>query len=131
MRVSRPFPLALGLLTLWQLIYFALTFVWDFGGTGQGEGASVSGFSHMLDGLYVPTLILALGLFLFYVVHALRNDALTRKQRFVCVVVFVIASFPAELVYWWSYLWRDAALEAGKRKGGTSSAASGGEISTS
>jgi membrane-anchored protein YejM (alkaline phosphatase superfamily) len=122
MKVNRPPALVLGILTLLQLVYFVLAFVAEPAATGE-----ISGLASALAALYLPMVILATGLFLFYVVHALRNKALTRKQRILCVVVFFIANFLAELVYWWSYLWREPAAEAEAGRGGTS----GGAISTS
>jgi hypothetical protein len=56
--------------------------------------------------LHLATMLVMLGLTVFYVVHAFKNPALASDKRLLWVLVLIFGSFIAGAVYWVLYVWR-------------------------
>lgn len=103
----------LGVATAWQLVYAAL-----FTGTllrvlGSGFAPLPGGAAGLPEGfgpsffLHLATLLLMLGLGVYYVVQAARSPRVPARERALWVVLNVVGGFLAQLVYWYLYIWRE------------------------
>lgn len=102
---------ALGVATLWPLLYFVaflgfivVMILTSMGGGHRDDGPR--GWFVVLALLHVFTFLLILALIGTYLVDVFRNDRLREEQddRAVWAVVIVLFGVFAMPVYWWLYL---------------------------
>ena len=97
---SRISVVLLGIVTVWPFIYVALFlrfFFLDSPGLAPTEG------------LHVATIVLVIALFVFYVLHAVRNVRLSREARLKWVIALLIGHFVAFIAYWILVVWKTGA----------------------
>ncbi len=103
----------LGIATAWQLVYAALF-------TGTLVRVLLSGFAPLPGGaeglpegfgptffVHLASLLLMLGLAIYYVAQAARSPRVPARERKVWVVLNVVGGFLAQLVYWYLFIWRE------------------------
>jgi NADH:ubiquinone oxidoreductase subunit 6 (subunit J) len=112
--MSRSRKVALGVATVWPLVYMAFFFVWlaiQFTTPGAMEGFTAVMVVHIV------TFALGIGLIVFYAIHASNTDRLSGDERTLWLVLLIVMNVFAAPVYWFLYIWREAPLRSGGQRG--------------
>jgi hypothetical protein len=119
MELSRSTKILIGVVSIWPLIYIPLfmiyilsTFMWQpfpGGGAGFGPGFIVLMIVHML------TAFISLGMLIFYVLHAVKNEKITSDMRIVWILLFFFAGIFAQPIYWYLQVWKDDDTKPGQQ----------------
>lgn len=110
--MSKPKKLLLGVLTVWPLAYmvlfmsFVLTMIMT-AHPGRGQRSGPPGWMPALFIAHLGTMLLILGLTVFYAAHAYRSRRVPENRRVLWVMLNVIGSFVAQIIYWYVFIWRE------------------------
>jgi len=103
--------LLLGIVTLWPFAYLVLFFVVVLAtelfmpGTGQpGPPPLIA----LILPLHLLTMLVALGLFVFYIVNIFKNKRVEGDKKALWVIVLFMGGMIAMPVYWYIYIWKPA-----------------------
>src|SRR3989442_571149 len=94
--------------TIWPLFYMLLfmgVFMSAFFLTSNGPGNLWA----IIIPLHLLTMLLIMGLTVFYIVNVFRNDRVNKDMKVLWAVVLFMGSMIATPIYWYLYIWRDAA----------------------
>ncbi len=113
MELKHRTKILLGIATIWPPIYILLFVVGMFGMILLSAGAPgdaappifAVGFIVIFI-LHVVTILGALGLTIFYIVHVVKNEALEGNMKIVWILLFFFAGMFAEPVYWYLQIWK-------------------------
>ena len=98
----------LGAATLWPFVYlflfFILTFAMLFIGPGAAKLMPAVFVVHML------TILLVLGLSVFYIVDIFKNDRVEKDKKALWAVVIFLGNMIAMPIYWYLFIWKEAAV---------------------
>jgi hypothetical protein len=113
--MQKPVKLALGLVTLWPIFYVFLFIIFFFSaflfGPGDaGSGAGVPPAMAVFLGLHLLTMLLVLALTVFYIVNVFRNDRVEKDKKALWAIVIFMGNAIGMPIYWYLYIWKDAAL---------------------
>lgn len=105
----------LGVATIWPLFYLLLFFVFMISmffivGGDRNDGTTSFLIVLMLP-LHLLTMLLIMGLPVFYIVNVFRNDRVVKNMKVLWAVVIFFGSIIAMPIYWYLYIWR--AVQAG------------------
>ena len=114
--MKRKNKILLGIATIWQPVYMVLFMLFVFGMillTGPGEEPGnlspiFAGGFLLIFLLHFITIFLIMGLMVYYIVHAIKNESLSSDMRIVWVLLFVFVGIVAEPVYWYTNIWKVA-----------------------
>ena len=111
--MNKSTKIVLGAATIWPLVYIPLFMAAIFGMFFfEAPGPPVVGpLFGIIVVIHVFTILLSLGLTVFYVIHAIKNEALKGDMKAVWVVLFFFAGMIAEPVYWYLQIWKSPELE--------------------
>lgn len=101
----------LGLATFWPFAYILVFVLFIFGMIflGNGGGEPVMGLLFLLFMVvHFLTVFLILGLQIYYIIHAVKNDDLTQNSKVLWIVGFFLAGLFAMPVYWYVAIWKAA-----------------------
>jgi hypothetical protein len=113
--VSKPKKILLGVLTVWPLAYM-MTFVVTVLGLvmtasgvrpPSGPGSGPPAWVPLLFVAHIGTMMLMLGLTVFYGIHAYRSVRVPENRRIIWVLLNVLGSFIAQGFYWYLFIWRE------------------------
>jgi hypothetical protein len=112
MRLSKPLAVLVGVLTIWPTVYVGLFMGFIFWTiatqpSSDPEAAMPFEFLVLLAG-HAATMVITVGLLVFYIVHVFKNPALTDQRRTLWAVVLFMGSFMAMPIYWFLFVWRQA-----------------------
>lgn len=127
--MKRSTKILLGAASIWPIIYMFIFFIFVFGvmfmsgaapaDPGQFDPAFGVGIIAIFV-LHFLTIMLSLGLTVFYVIHAIKNDSIKSDMKAVWVVLFFFGGVIAEPIYWYLHIWKEpqtagtpAGLQAG------------------
>ncbi|GAO01653.1 hypothetical protein [Anaeromyxobacter sp. PSR-1] len=116
--MSKPKKLLLGAVTLWPLAYMFTFLVTVLGMIAMGPGGprgSGGGFPAWIAALFVvhiATMLLTIGLTIFYGIHAYRSTRVPESRRVLWVLLNILGSFVAQLFYWYLFVWREPEPQA-------------------
>lgn len=112
--MSKPRKILLAILTAWPPVYLVIFVVTVIGmlmaAASGAPGTPADGPPAWLLGLFVVhagTMLLMLALTIFYGVHAYRSERVPETRRVLWVVLNILGSFIAQLIYWYLFIWRD------------------------
>ncbi|MEA2488948.1 MAG: hypothetical protein QOH21_740 [Acidobacteriota bacterium] len=110
-RPSRGAAVAIGILSIWPIIYMclfmafvAMTFL-----SAAGGGSSASPFPALFRYvmvLHLLTMLMMFALTALYVVHAFRTDLIPNDKKVLWVVVLFLGNLVAFPIYWYLFLWQ-------------------------
>jgi heme/copper-type cytochrome/quinol oxidase subunit 2 len=103
----------LAIATIWPFIYMIFFFVVIFfsfffmprGGTA--EGGAFPALFMIIFPLHFLTMLLIMGLTVFYMVNVFRNDRVEKDKKVLWAVVLFMGNMIAMPIYWYLYIWRD------------------------
>ena len=61
--------------------------------------------------LHFLTIILIWVLMIFYIIHVVKNQRLSKDQRVLWILLFVFVNIIAMLIYYFMYIWKEPAKE--------------------
>ena len=111
--MKKPTKVFLGLLTLWPFAYLILFFFVIVStivfAPGTGEAGPPPLIALILP-LHLLTMLLVMALMVFYIVNVFKNNRVDKDKKVLWAVVLFLGSMLAMPVYWYIYIWKDAAL---------------------
>ena len=92
--------------TIWPLIYMLLFMGFMFASflSSDEPGALWA----IIIPLHLLSMLLIMGLTVFYIVNVFRNDRVNKDMKVLWAVVLFMGSLLAMPIYWYLYIWRDA-----------------------
>lgn len=116
MKLTKKQKILVGIGTFWPIIYIPIfmvfVFAMVFGSTLEpGRGGELNpllgvGFG-VLFLVHMFTILLSLGMTVFHVIHAVKNESLESNMRIVWIVLFFFAGMIAEPIYFYLEVWKD------------------------
>jgi TM2 domain-containing membrane protein YozV len=113
--MSKNIKLLVGLLTLLPLIGFAF-YIWTFikivtsiASAGAPDSVALSSDFVSIFTMLLLTVLMSIGLLVFYIVHAVKNKSLTSDERLMWILLFVFISTIAFMIYWALRIWNEEA----------------------
>ncbi|HNU82823.1 MAG TPA: hypothetical protein PKO05_05280 [Thermoanaerobaculia bacterium] len=119
MTIRKPLALVIGGLTLLPAVLLAIAFALFLllvvAGEGHHRGPGYGLLATMI-GLFVVTILLIIGLLVFYIAHLFKNPRLQQETRILWVLVLFLSNqaglgFVACIIYWWLHIWSVARAE--------------------
>ena len=115
--MNKPVKIALGLASVWPILYGVLFFTMVIGTIFSAQrDAPPAGFPvafGILMVLHLLTILLSLGLMVFYIVRIVREPRHDPEKRIIWILLLVFAGWAAMPVYWYLYIWREGAWGEG------------------
>lgn len=100
----------LGLLTAWPFAY-ALLFIFFVLGMMFERPGRISDLFPLVIVVHLLTVMLALGLLVFYLIDVFRNDRVHKDQKALWAIVLFFGGAIAMPFYWYLNIWRDPPTE--------------------
>lgn len=112
--MQKPAKVALGVATLWPVVYVFLFMAFFvsaiFFGPGPAEtGSGAQPLMALFVGVHLLTMALILGLTIFYIVNIFRNERVEKDKKALWAIVIFMGSAIAMPIYWYLYIWKEAA----------------------
>jgi tellurite resistance protein TehA-like permease len=111
--MSKNTKILVGVLTILPFISI-IAYIWamikmisEISNAGSAPDAlAFSGFASMFIMIGI-TVLLSIGLLIYYIVHAVNNKSLTSEERLMWILLFVFISTIAFMIYWVLRIWQD------------------------
>jgi hypothetical protein len=103
----------LAIATIWPFIYMIFFFVVIFSSfffmprAGSSEGGAFPALFMIIFPLHFLTMLLIMGLTVFYMVNVFRNDRVEKDKKVLWAVVLFMGNMIAMPIYWYLYIWRE------------------------
>ena len=118
--MKRSTKLLLGVASVWPLIYIFLFISFIFGmmafsANGPIDDTYAPIFAVgvvVIFALHFLTILLSLGLTVFYIVHVIKNEGLETNIKAMWAVLLFIAGMIVQPVYWYLNIWKMPTVEA-------------------
>ena len=110
--MSKNTKIVVGILTVLPLIgiflYIGLAVSFIYKGDGFApDGAGLSQNIIWMVSMLGLSIVLGIGLLIFYIVHAVNNKKLDSNERIMWILLFVFVSTIAFMIYWVLKIWQD------------------------
>jgi len=107
----------LGLITIWPIIYMVLfiTFICclaafpKFTETLESNGGKF--FAAPMFILHGLTMLIMLGLMVFYFIHAMKNKKLEDFEKVIWIIVLVMVGIVTMPIYWYASIWKEGSIK--------------------
>lgn len=109
MSMTKTSKILLAIATIWPFLYTLLVFVFLFSfilfmpRDGSSEEAS---FPTLFILLHLLTMLLIIGLTVFYMVDVFRNDRVDKDKKVLWALVLFMGNVIAMPIYWYLYFWQ-------------------------
>jgi len=124
--MSKTTKLLLGLATIWPFVYMILFFITIFSvvlfSRGADPGAGPPPLIALIFPLHILTMLVIMGLTIFYMVNVFKNERVVKDQKVLWAVVLFLGNVLAMPIYWYLYIWKEASPAAGSAPGQLGSA---------
>jgi hypothetical protein len=73
------------------------------------DSTSQKEFFFMMIQIMIPSMIISLlsiGLLIFYLIHAAKNNSLNTNERLIWILIFVFAGVIGFPIYWYMQIWK-------------------------
>lgn len=114
MDLKRSTKILLGIGTIWPVVYIAIFFIAIFSMIAltpvPGDPAPDPIFAVGIIAFFIVhfvTILLSLGLTVFYIVHAVKNTRLDSNMRIIWIILFFFGGMLAEPIYWYLQIWKE------------------------
>jgi hypothetical protein len=113
--MSKSIKIVVGLFTLLPLVGI-IFYMWAFFrmfvsiATSDGAPDAVAFGENIASffGILLFFMVLNIGLLIFYIVHVVKNKALTSDERLMWILLFIFISFISFGIYWALKIWGEA-----------------------
>jgi len=99
--------------TIWPFLYMIFFFVVIFSSfffiprDGSTEEGALPTLFMIIFPLHLLTMLLIMGLTVFYMVNVFRNDRVDKDKKVLWAVVLFMGNMIAMPIYWYLYIWRE------------------------
>lgn len=116
MNLTKKQKILIGVGTFWPLLYipvFILFFLAMFAGSAidPGRGGELNplfGIGFVIFFIFhIFTVFLSLGMTVFHVIHAVKNERLESNMRIVWIILFFFVGIVAEPIYYYLEVWKE------------------------
>ncbi len=103
----------LAIATIFPFLYMIFFFVVIFSSIflmpadGSSEGGVFPNLFMIIVPLHLLTMLLIMGLTVFYMVNVFRNDRVDKDKKVLWAVVIFMGNMIAMPIYWYLYIWRE------------------------
>ena len=108
----------LGVATLWPILYMFIFFMFIFSMVlfmpNQSPGEGPPTWFFIIFPLHILTILWIFGLTIFYILNIFKNDRVDQDKKVLWAVVIFFGSMFAMPVYWYLYIWREAAVDGSR-----------------
>jgi hypothetical protein len=111
MELSRPVAAILGAISIWPAAYF-LFFIALMFSAALGQEERVGSLFPAFFVVHIVTMLVTIGLLVFYIVHLFKNEQLSGDRRVLWAIVLFMGHVIAFPVYWYLYIWKSSAPAA-------------------
>jgi len=106
----------IGILTIWPILYLLFFMVFFFSSffflQGHEDGIFLASNFMILFGLHFFTIIMSMGLLVFYVINIFRNDRVKSNQKTLWAVILFMGNMIAMPVYFYLFIWKEPKQES-------------------
>jgi len=122
--MEKPGKIALGAATLWPFVYLVIFFGFIFSSIlfSPGGSGSFPAMFAVLFALHIFTMLLIMGLSIFYIVDVFKNNRVDKDKKALWAVVIFLGNMIAMPIYWYLYIWKEAAVAGNPLPGQLNSA---------
>jgi TM2 domain-containing membrane protein YozV len=113
--MSKNIKILVGLLTILPFLGFGF-YIWSFvkifmsiAHEGAPDSVAMSSQFVSIFTILLLTVLVSIGLLVFYIVHAVKNKSLTSDERLMWILLFVFISTIAFMIYWAMKIWNEDA----------------------
>lgn len=111
--MKRSTKILIGLATIWLPIYMVLFMMFILGLMAFSGGDPADpplGIFFPIGIMFVfvvhfLTIMLSLGMTVYYIIHAIKNESLESNMKAMWAVLFFVGGIIAEPIYWYLYIW--------------------------
>ena len=93
------------ILTIIPIVYMAYFSFRIYSSVYTGEPLFSDGFPKLLFALHMVSAVINIGLFIFYIVHIIRNNNLSRGSKATWMITSFLFSNFTFIAYWFIHLW--------------------------
>lgn len=104
--MSKGIKLLLGAVTIWLPFYFLLFLGFAVFSAFLRSDEPPAIWAVIIP-LHILTMLITIGLLIFYMVNLFRNDRIKKDAKVLWAVVLFMGGMIAMPVYWYLYVWRD------------------------
>jgi hypothetical protein len=103
----------LAIATIWPFIYMIFFFLVIFSSfffmprDGSSDGGAFPALFLIIFPLHFLTMLLIMGLTVFYIVNVFRNERVEKDKKVLWAVVLFMGNMIAMPIYWYLYIWQD------------------------
>ena len=90
----------IGILTVLPIVYIIYFIASFFNFSNDLENFELMMMLHLF------TMVLTIGLLIFYIVNAYNSKKLTTDKRSLWIIILFLGSFIAMAIYWYLYIWK-------------------------
>ncbi len=109
--MGKPGKLLLGAATLWPIAYFFIFIITIFAtvvfAPKPGPGGGAPPLIAWIFPVHILTMLLILGLTVFYIVDVFRNNRVDNNQKALWAIVIFLGNMIGMPIYWYLYIWKD------------------------
>jgi hypothetical protein len=110
MHLSVPQKIGIGVLTVWPIAYMGLFFLFFFlSFFARHAGPEPMGSFAILFVLHCFTMLVIMGLMVFYIMHIVKATFAKPEMRIIWVILVIMVGLVAMPIYWYMYIWRETA----------------------
>jgi hypothetical protein len=106
--------LLLGAVTLWPIVYMFIFFILIFSTIlfrpEPGAGSGMPPMIAWIFGLHILTMLLIMGLTIFYIVDVFRNNRVDKDKKALWAIVIFLGNMVGMPIYWYLYIWKDPVI---------------------
>lgn len=105
--MSRTKVRMLGAATVWPIAYmfiFMIFWLFSFFSMQSGMEGLMMGAMMVIFPLHALTMLMTMGLWIFYIIHTVKNTNLSDNDRIIWVILNVMGGFMAWPAYYWMHI---------------------------
>jgi hypothetical protein len=97
----------LGAATIWPFVYvfiFMAFWLFSFFSMQSGSGDLMTSAMMVIFPLHALTMLMTMGLWIFYIIHTLKNQALSENERVIWIILNTMGGMMAWSIYYWMHI---------------------------
>ena len=98
--------LLLGAVTLWPIVYFFIFLILIFSAIVFNAPPTFA----WIFGLHLLTMLLIMGLTIFYIVDVFRNNRVDKDKKALWAIVIFMGNMIGMPIYWYLFIWKDPVI---------------------
>ena len=124
MKLNKPTKIVLGILTYLPILaaisiigFVIFNFLSMFFNQEPAMPLMYLSYLSYIIPYFFPIIFLSMGLYIFYLVHIIRNQYFDNEKRILWIVVLFVLGGITMPIYWYIHIWKNNSSEANKADG--------------